>query len=293
MTLLERLGKRSNPFLVAAAFLLVVLQSFVNHVAGPDFSFLLFYLLPVSLVAWLVGRRAAFFIALASATGYFLAVHFSAHFDGREHIAVFNAAASLGAFLYVAYFVSVLRRSHAHQRALARTDDLTGATNRRSFYEAAQMEISRARRHRHPFTVAYLDVDNFKELNDAHGHATGDSVLRAVARTITGSIRGIDLVGRLGGDEFAILLPETDDAAAQAVVTRVRRDLRAVAEQNYWPVTFSVGVVTWTTPPRTVDTMIKQADAAMYEVKNSGKNRVAHLVVSGEPAFTPSRDRAA
>jgi diguanylate cyclase (GGDEF)-like protein len=283
MRVLDRLGHFSQTFLMTLALLLVVLQSCINYLAGPDFSFVLFYLLPISLVAWLVGRKSGYAVALACSVGYFLTEYPSPHFDGRERLALFNAVARLGAFLFVAYFVSELRRSHEHQRELARTDDLTGATNRRSFFEAAQNEINRARRHRHPFSVAYMDVDNFKELNDTLGHAAGDEVLRSVARAIRRDVRGIDLVARLGGDEFVVLLPETGDEAARAVVSRVRVNLDALAARENWHVTFSIGVVTWTTPPRTVDTMIRQADDAMYEVKNNGKNRVEHLTISGEP----------
>ncbi|MCA1630315.1 MAG: diguanylate cyclase [Acidobacteria bacterium] len=284
MKLLDRLGGFSKTFLVTLALLLVVLQSTINYLAGPDFSFVLFYLLPISFVAWLVGRRAGFLVALACAAGYFLTEFFSTHFDGREHLTVFNALARLGAFLFVVYFIAALRRSHEHERELARTDELTGATNRRSFFEAAQSEINRARRHRHPFTVAYIDVDNFKELNDRGGHAAGDALLREVTRAIKANVREIDMVARLGGDEFVVLLPETDEAASRAVVSRVRKCLDDLAARRGWQVTFSIGVVTWTTPPRTVDTMIRQADDTMYEVKNTGKNRVAHHTVSGEPA---------
>ncbi|MCA1814852.1 MAG: GGDEF domain-containing protein [Acidobacteria bacterium] len=166
---------------------------------------------------------------------------------------------------------------------------MTGATNRRSFFEAAQIEINRARRHRHPFSVAYIDVDNFKWLNDRHGHAAGDALLRDAARAIKETVREVDMVARLGGDEFAVLLPETGEAAARAVVSRVRESLNEVAARGTSRVTFSIGVVTWTTPPRTADMMIRQADAAMYEVKRTGKNRVAHLTISGEPQPQPVR----
>ncbi|MDT7541516.1 MAG: hypothetical protein QOE33_1420 [Acidobacteriota bacterium] len=284
MKVLDRLGSFSRSFLVTLAFLLVVLQGFVNYLTGPDFSFVIFYVLPIALVAWLVGRRAGYVIAAASGVSYFLTEYLSSHFDGREHVALFNAFVRLGGFLFAAYFVSELRRSHEHERELARTDDLTGAVNRRSFFEAAQNEINRARRHRHPFSVAYMDVDNFKELNDTMGHAAGDDALRSVARAIRRDVREIDLVARLGGDEFVVLLPETNDEAARTVVNRVRANLDALAAREGWSVTFSIGVVTWTTPPRTVDTMIRHADDAMYEVKNTGKNRVAHHTISGEPA---------
>jgi diguanylate cyclase (GGDEF)-like protein len=265
------------------------LQSYVNYLAGPDFSFVLFYLLPVACVAWLVGRRAGYVIACACSVGYFLTEYLSTHFDGREQLALFNALARLCVFLFVAHFVSAFRRSLEHERELARTDELTGATNRRSFFEAAQSEINRARRHQHPFTVAYIDVDNFKWLNDRHGHAAGDALLRDAVRAIKQTVREVDMVARLGGDEFAVLLPETDDAAARAVVSRVRESLSGIAARHGRRVTFSIGVVTWTTPPRTADTMIRQADAAMYEVKRTGKNRVAHLTISGEPLPKPNR----
>jgi diguanylate cyclase (GGDEF)-like protein len=284
MRVLDRLGHFSQTFLLTFALLLVVLQSLINYLAGPDFSFVLFYVLPVCFVTWLVGRRSGYAIALACSFGYFLTEYLSTHFDGREHLAFVNAVVRLCGFLFVAYFVSELSRSHEHERELARTDDLTGAVNRRSFFEAAQQEINRARRHRHPFSVAYMDVDNFKELNDTMGHAAGDEALRSVARAIKRDVREIDLVARLGGDEFVVLLPETNEEAARVVVNRVRANLDALAEREHWRVTFSIGVVTWTTAPRTVDMMIRQADDAMYEVKNTGKNRIAHLTISGEPA---------
>ncbi|HYO99463.1 MAG TPA: diguanylate cyclase [Pyrinomonadaceae bacterium] len=283
MSLLERLGQRSKIFLITLGFLLVILQSVINYLTGPDIAFFIFYLLPISLVAWLVGRRAAFYISLASAVSYFLTELPTGHFEGRPLIPYFNVLAQLSAFLFVTYFVSALRRSHDQERELARTDDLTGVINRRSFFEASQQEINRARRHRHPFTVAYMDVDDFKLINDRYGHSIGDTVLKSVAQTIKSSLREIDVIARLGGDEFVILMPETDEEAAQAVVARVHRNIMEKIHEYGWPITFSIGVVTWTTPPRTVDVMLKRADDAMYEVKNNGKNQVTHLKLSGEP----------
>ena len=284
MHIIERLGRRSKSFLLTLGLLLVVLQGLINYWAGPDTSFELFYLLTVSLVAWLVGRRAGLAMACASALCYFTIEKLLPHLDPRPWLPYFNAATHLSAFIFVAYFTSALRRSLEHERELARTDDLTGLLNRRSFMEAANHEIVRARRFRHPFTVVYMDVDNFKAVNDRFGHSTGDTVLRAVGQTIRDTLRELDVIARLGGDEFVILMPETDDAAAKAVVTRVRQRIAEVVERGRWPISFSIGIVTWTTPPRTVDFMLKHADATMYAVKNEGKNRVAHLKLSGEPA---------
>lgn len=283
MSILESLGQRSKSFLLTLGFLLAALQSVINYLIGPDIALFIFYLLPVSLVSWLVSRRAAIFVSVASAAGYFLTEQLSGHFDERPLFPYFNGLAQLGAFLFVTYFVSALRRSHQQERELARTDDLTGVINRRSFFEASHQEINRARRHRHPFTVAYMDVDDFKLINDRYGHSIGDAVLKSVSQTIKDTIREIDVVARLGGDEFVILMPETDEAEAQTVVARVHRDIMNKIHEHGWPITFSIGVVTWMTPPRTVDIMLKQADEAMYGVKNSGKNQVTHLKLSGEP----------
>ncbi|HEX8068587.1 MAG TPA: diguanylate cyclase [Pyrinomonadaceae bacterium] len=284
MPVIERLGRRSKSFLLTLGFLLVVLQGLINYLAGPDLSFELFYLLTVSLVAWLVGRRLGVIMAVASALAYSVTEYlFFEHVAARPWLPYANAATRLGAFLFVAYFISALRRSLEHERELARTDDLTGLLNRRSFMETAGHELNRARRFRHPFTVVYMDVDDFKEVNDRFGHTTGDAVLRTVGQTIRANLRDVDVIARLGGDEFVILMPETDEAAAAAVVARVRGQIAAEVARARWPIGFSIGVVTWTTPPRTVDFMLKQADDAMYAVKNDGKNRVAHLKLSGEP----------
>ena len=284
MTSIERLSRHSPSFLLTFGLLLVVLQGLINYLAGPDLSFLLFYLLTVSFAAWLVGRRAGVVMACVCALSNLTTELAFAHTAARPWLPYANAATALGAFLFVAYFVSALRRSLEQERNLARTDDLTGLLNRRSFTEAAQAEITRARRFRHPFTIAYMDVDNFKEVNDRYGHSTGDSVLRAFGETIRQNLREVDVIARLGGDEFVILMPETDGEAARAVVRRMYEDITKVIERDRWPISLSVGVVTWTTPPRTVDFMLKCADDAMYAVKNAGKNRVAHQELSGEPA---------
>lgn len=283
MSLIDRLGRRSPTFLLIVGLLLVVLQGLINYWAGPDLSFTIFYVLTIALVAWLVGRRAGIIMAAVCALSYFVTEKLGAHFDTAPFLPYLNATTRLGEFLFVAYFASALRRSLEHERELARTDHLTGLLNRRSFMEAAHHEIIRARRFPHPFTVAYMDVDNFKTVNDQHGHSTGDAVLRELSHTIKQHLREIDVVARLGGDEFVILMPETDDAAAAVVMRRVQQQIATVVARGGWPISFSIGVVTWTTPPRTVDFMLKRADDAMYAVKNDGKNRVAHLKLSGEP----------
>ena len=119
-------------------------------------------------------------------------------------------------FLVFVEVVAALRHALDREKESARTDPLTGVSNRRHFIELTAAALAFARRYRRPMTIAYLDLDNFKQINDRLGHQAGDEVLRAVARTVRNRLRATDVVGRLGGDEFAVCLPETGaEAAAQ------------------------------------------------------------------------------
>ena len=171
-----------------------------------------------------------------------------------------------------------LRSAVEREKDLARTDQLTGLTNRRAFGEMADGEIYRARRYQHPFSVAYVDIDDFKTVNDRFGHATGDALLRVAAEAMKSNSRAIDVICRLGGDEFAILLPETGPKPALVVCRKLHERLLDIMRQHGWPVTFSIGVMTFISPPSTVDEMISLADGLMYAAKNSGKNKIMHQI---------------
>jgi len=164
------------------------------------------------------------------------------------------------------------------ERSLSRVDFLTGIPNRRAFYEAVEREASRCKRYRRPFTLVYLDVDNFKTVNNDRGHEEGDRLLRSVAAKLRKVTRQTDTVARLGGDEFAILLCESDVEAAVVATKGIERALIKLVQEQSWDVSFSIGARTFRQPGETVDRMVKLADELMYEVKKSGKNAVASRV---------------
>jgi len=164
---------------------------------------------------------------------------------------------------------------------LARKDYVTGATSVRYFYELARIEISRSQRYGLPLSLAYIDLDNFKVVNDRLGHSAGDRVLREMTETVCGQIRPSDTFARLGGDEFALFMPETGCDAAARIVDRLHSSLEDEMLKNGWMVTFSLGVVTYKEVPKTVDEMVKVADSAMYTVKTDGKNGVNYCVYAG------------
>ena len=161
--------------------------------------------------------------------------------------------------------------------SLATTDDLTGAKNRRHFMERAELEVHRLRRHRVPFSVALLDLDHFKLVNDTHGHQAGDDVLKEAVRRWQLGRRPFDTLGRLGGEEFAILLPGADAEAAMTVAERLRAVIAdAPFDTIAGPidVTVSIGIAEAEDTDQTIEGTLGRADAALYLSKHAGRNRV-------------------
>jgi diguanylate cyclase (GGDEF)-like protein len=255
---------------------LVGLVGGIDYLTGPDISVVVLYLFPVFLVIWFAGPGAGMVISLLSGIAWFTADVLTDLSSSHPSVPYLNFITKLGFFLIVNATVSSLRTSLDRERELARTDYVTAVANSRYFAEIASQEIRRAGRYQHPFTVAYLDIDDFKHVNDTWGHSTGDALLVRVAATIRESIRATDTVARLGGDEFALLLPETGYDASDVVVRKVRENMLAAMRERGWPVTFSIGMVTFLLPPDNVDGMIRAADGFMYEVKHSGKNSIMH-----------------
>jgi diguanylate cyclase (GGDEF)-like protein len=275
------LARLPRPATGVVGALLLALLGALDVATGPEVSFSIFYLVPVILVTWYADAPAGLVTALAAAVVWLAADRLEGTPYSAGWIMYWNSAVRLGFFAIIATLVARLHDTLAREQRAASTDRLTGIGNRRAFYAAAARELARAARHGRPMSVAYLDLDNFKAVNDDAGHAAGDRVLRAVAETIQTHLRLTDFVARLGGDEFAILLPETDPAAAPATMEKLRAHLRAEMRAGGWPITISVGVITWVRIEGSVDELVGAADRLMYDVKRTGKNGMRHVVVGG------------
>jgi diguanylate cyclase (GGDEF)-like protein len=161
----------------------------------------------------------------------------------------------------------------------ARTDPLTGLLNRRAFLEEIRVRLGVVQRTARPAALVYIDVDNFKPVNDVHGHAVGDAVLRRIAERIRRSVRASDVVARLGGDEFAIWLDEADAEGARMKgreLVQIQTGLTEFSGLPDRPLGFSIGIAI-VDPRKTdgVDELIERADRQMYLAKFSGKGRVS------------------
>lgn len=160
----------------------------------------------------------------------------------------------------------------------AHIDYLTGVNNRRYFMELAELELNRSIRYDNPLSIFMMDIDYFKQINDSHGHKTGDAVLRKLAEVCCETLREVDRVGRIGGEEFAILLPETEQAEATEAAERLREAIAnaKVPLESGLPLhfTISIGVASLTSKDENMDVLLNLADKALYEAKETGRNKV-------------------
>lgn len=259
--------------------LMVGVLGILDYLTGNEIAFSLFYLLPILLVTLSVNEMTGFFMAILSAQVLMTAELAAGQRYSHWIIYVWNVLIRMGLFSFFAFLVSALRESHREEQQAARTDFVTGAVNARCFHEMLQMEIERIRRYPHPFTVVFIDIDDFKSINDTFGHKFGDTVLRFVAEQLKSQLRRTDVVARIGGDEFALLLPSLRQTEAEAVLSKLRAGLRDALHGQNMPLTFSIGAVTCVTPPFASEQLIHLADELMYTVKNSTKNDIRFMTV--------------
>jgi len=266
---------RANIFAMSAVG--VALVGGVDYFTGNEVSFSLFYVGPVAFATWYAGRRLGIGIALLSCVVWYFAEIGGDTGYSHPAIPVWNAIVRLVFFVIIGVLLSALRKSFYDVQQLARTDVLTELYSRRAFEERLRHDLSLTQRRKGVLSLAYVDLDGFKAVNDIRGHAEGDRVLRATGRALRGTARETDTAARIGGDEFALVLPDTDRDGAERAIAKLRRGLQESLEA--WPVTCSIGVITFIHPAVSPESAIAAADALMYEVKHGGKNAVAYRVV--------------
>lgn len=261
---------------IRISFWMAVLIGIIDYLVGPEISLSIFYLLPVALAVWFSGIMWSFTVALFCAAVLFIADMISGHSYSHQAIGFWAVGTKLGYFLIIAALLGALKKLLAERKLYTNTDSLTGLANTKGFYQTADIELKKTKRYKYPLTLVYIDLDNFKKINDLFGHSTGDSVLQLIAQAIRSNIRPGDLVGRLGGDEFCILMPQTDSASAKSTLDKLRNNLLENMQSNRWSITFSIGVITFTAFPEEIDDMVIKTTHIMSSVKNNGKNMIKY-----------------
>ncbi|MBI2317482.1 MAG: GGDEF domain-containing protein, partial [Betaproteobacteria bacterium] len=265
--LLERISVRT-----AVAFSIAVLVLLVagDSAIGRELGLAPLYLIPVMLITWKTSATMGVAVSMFAFGLWAAAI---LHEDGTAIAAyvLWEAAIRLATTVLFVVLLSSLKASLARASLLARKDSLTDLANRGSFYELVNQELLRCKRYGGAISIAFIDLDKFKALNDRAGHDVGDEALRVVAQTLRSQLRSTDVPARLGGDEFAVMLPGMDARGASQATQILQSRLLSAMEHRGWPITFSIGLATFTTALDSADEMIKRADMLMYQMKREGK----------------------
>jgi len=262
-------------FVFVAALCSTLAIGYLDLQTGAQISLMLLYALPILAAAWTCGKVESITVAVIAAACWLL-VNLEYNLTTTSGaILSWNALTRFGIFLLIAYTASLqasLKRSFEREKLRADTDRLTGLLNKAAFRDRVEDEMIRAQRYNHPLSLAFIDLDNFKQINDSQGHARGDKLLRHVSETIITTVRETDVVGRIGGDEFSVCFPETGEEQVRKAVEKLIKALNIMTSQSGWQVTASIGVVTCLEICGTYDVILGKADKLMYEVKRKGKN---------------------
>ena len=266
---------------LAPGLLLLVLVAAFDYATAFKLRITILYLVPLLIVTWVLGRSFGILISLVACTSWACLDVVAGRYIENPSLLYWNWGAVMVGLVTLVIGLTELRRSLEDARFQSRKDGLTGLLNKGGFYQVLSAEMEVCRRYERALSIAYIDSDNFKMVNDRFGHEVGDELLRAIAGTMLGKLRGSDLPGRLGGDEFAVMLPETDAEGCRMVVEMLQQRLLQAMRERNWPVTFSIGIATFLKMPPAVDEMVRQADKLMYAVKKSGKGAIKQEVFNG------------
>lgn len=238
-----------------------------------ELAFASLAMIPVLVMAWIGGRFAGITMAFLAAGMWFVADIYVAREFSASWIPWLNGMIRFLTYGLVVILVVQVRLQYAREREYARKDALTGLFNRRAFVATGEAEVERALRYKSHLCVIFLDLDNFKVLNDTKGHETGDLALQATATALLDASRSTDCVARIGGDEFAVIFPEINFDAAERAAHKLFSAVN-LALNRYESVGASVGVAWFETPAQSFAEMLKIADDLMYTVKAGGKNNL-------------------
>lgn len=277
---------RSPHHLLVTAVGLVAVAGFsvADLLAGPDVSFAVFYALIVMGTTFHAGWVAGAITAILS-SGAGLSARLLYHSDSMSaQAALWNLGNELAVFTALLLVTSYGRSLLDRMAAQTRLDLLTGALNTRGVLEVFEWERARAARTATPLSIAFIDLDNMKRVNDELGHAEGDEMLRTFASSVMSAIRETDTFGRVGGDEFALILPDTDEHKALQALQRLRGVINRRTHDRSPYISVSVGVATFRRDPPEATEALRAADALMYVAKRAGGNRVAGRVLAWDAA---------
>ncbi|XOB62461.1 GGDEF domain-containing protein [Campylobacterota bacterium DY0563] len=275
-TIFSILEKRTPKTITKLSFVLILILGVMQFLFRETVTIAPLYIFPILFSSW-YGSKITGILSAFLSTLVFVVIETTYN----RVLPTFNellllSAPYLTAYLLLAILIINFRDVHRIEVYAADTDNLTGLHSARSFYVELANELLRSKRYNHVFSLAYLDVDNFKNINDSLGHIAGDKLLKEVANCLVSSLRATDVIARLGGDEYACLLHETNQQKAKSAFLKTVDLLNKRMVKNKWDVSFSIGVMTFENIPEDIKEAIDLADKLMYSVKNDNKDNIAY-----------------
>lgn len=263
------------------SYTLLALIASSDFLAGHKYAASIFYLIPIAVVVWYGSIPLAVSVTLISALAWYSADYLALRVDEKQidqAVLIWNSAIRLASFSIMALLINQFRNMHQLEYESAHRDALTGALNFRACHERLEEELYRASRNRKSFSYAVIDLDNFKSVNDSFGHSVGDELLQLISQHFLDNIRKTDFFARNGGDEFSLFLGDTSEAEAINITEMLYRGTSDLIHNRCWPVTLSIGLVTFLEPPSDVKKIVNTADTTMYKIKNNAKNGIQTAV---------------
>jgi diguanylate cyclase (GGDEF)-like protein len=281
-TILNFLDLYSSGFVSRWSFILILILISISLISGGIIFFEPFFFIPLVLISWHGSKKEGILSSAFTSSGIALCYKVSDAIFLGYLFTLYSFISHFVAYSLVVFFVTNFRKVHHTETTAADTDYLTGLLNPRGFYTELANELVRSVRYNHIFSLAYMDIDDFKIINDTFGHSAGDKVLIAVAQCLKKRLRDTDKIARLGGDEYAWLLTETGMEGSKKSFIKIKEELESKMKSRGWNVKFSIGIVTFEKCPEDVKEAVKIADDLMYSVKKNKKNNIAYKIWKGK-----------
>jgi len=274
----EFLGKRNKLEIIFIGTVLIILLGILDYASGYELSFSIFYLAPVSIASWYIGKYTGIIISVFSAIVWLIVDYASGHQYSSKLYIFWNASVRMCFFIITSYLLFKIKTDLNNKESQSRLDSLTGIMNLRAFEESYNKIVKLSSRNNNPLSIGYVDIDDFKNVNDSLGHSEGDLLLKEFAKVLSATLRESDFICRLGGDEFAVMLPETDYEGSRKLFDKLNLRLLELTKNTHAKFGVSIGVGIFHNSLPSLREALKYTDDLMYNVKKSGKNDAIYKI---------------
>ncbi|MGF1572318.1 MAG: GGDEF domain-containing protein [Sumerlaeia bacterium] len=255
---------------------LILVIGFIDYITGMDIRVFALYFIPISIMGWRSHERDSWFTSILCTLAWAFSKSVEINSSHDAFVWSWNISVMFLTFHLIGSLISRMRAYVEDLKMAASKDALTNLFNRREFIAKFSQELTLKHSRNKPMVLMFIDLDDFKDINDTLGHDAGDRVLVSLSRVLESSLRSSDVAGRLGGDEFAVLLNETNKASGEIVIRSILKKLETAGPDESPQIKCSIGAISFSEPPSNPLKALRAADQLMYQVKKTGKG---HFII--------------